>query len=71
VLSGGEASEVAGSRVVLETPAAKGAPALTSVVLATTTSERDVTMSCQVPTRLYASYRGACNQLISTLTLTR
>jgi hypothetical protein len=70
-LPGGGTSEVAGSRFVLETDPANGTPALTSVVLATTTNERDVTMRCQVPKRLASSYRGVCNQLVSTLTLTR
>jgi hypothetical protein len=56
---------------VRETDATGEAPAQTSVGLTTTTSERDVTMLCQVPTRLYPSYRGACNQFLSTLTLTR
>jgi hypothetical protein len=67
----GETFEVAGSRIVIETDATNGAPALTSVALATTTPDRDVTMQCQVPTRLYARWRGACNQFLSTLTLTR
>ena len=71
ILPGGNTSEVAGSRFVTETEASDGQPALTSVVLLTTTSERDVTMRCQVPARLYSSYRGACNQLLSSLTLTR
>ena len=70
ILPGGNTSEVAGSRFVTETEASDGQPALTSVVLLTTTSERD-TMRCQVPARLYSSYRGACNQLLSSLTLTR
>ena len=67
----GQTTEVAGSRFVKETDATSEAPALTSVGLTTTTSERDVTLFCQVPTRLYPSYRGACNQFLSTLTLTR
>jgi hypothetical protein len=66
----GETSQLAGSRFITETSAANGEPAMTSVVLVTTTRERDVTMQCQVPTVLYSRYRGACNQLISTLTLT-
>jgi len=70
-LPGGQTTEVAGSRFVKETDATSEAPALTSVGLTTTTSERDVTMFCQVPTRLHPSYRGACNQFLSTLTLTR
>lgn len=67
----GETTETAGSRFVLERDPVEGVPAVTSVVLATTTSERDVTMLCNVPSRLYERYRGACNQFISTLTLTR
>jgi hypothetical protein len=67
----GETFEVAGTRLVMESDATDGAPALTSVALATTTRERDVTMQCQVPTRLYPRWRGACNQFLSTLTLTR
>ena len=70
-LPGGETTETAGSRFVLERDLVEGAPAVTSVVLATTTSERDVTMRCNVPTRLYERWRGACNQFLSTLTLTR
>jgi hypothetical protein len=70
-LPGGETTEVAGSRFVRTTDPTSEEPALTSVGLTTTTSDRDVTMLCQVPTRLYSSYRGACNQFISTLTLTR
>jgi hypothetical protein len=69
--SGGETFEVAGSRIVMETDATDEAPALTSVALATTTPDRDVTMQCQVPTRRYPRWRGACNQFLSTLTLTR
>jgi hypothetical protein len=70
-LPGGRSTEVGGSRFVKETDATSEAPALTSVGLTTRTSERDVTMLCQVPTCLYPSYRGACNQFLSTLTLTR
>jgi hypothetical protein len=67
----GETYEVAGSRLVMETDATDEAPALTSVALVATTPDRDVTMECQVPTRLYPRWRGACNQFLSTLTLTR
>jgi hypothetical protein len=67
----GETFEVAGSRLVMETDAKEGTPALTSVALVATTPDRDVTMECQVPTRLYPRWRGACNQFLSTLTLTR
>ena len=66
----GETHELAGSRFVMESDGMNGESALTSVVLLTTTRERDVTMRCQVPTELFSRYRGACNQLISTLTLT-
>jgi hypothetical protein len=31
----------------------------------------NVTMQCPVPTPLYQRWRGACNQFLSTLTLTR
>jgi hypothetical protein len=68
---GGETTEIAGSRFVMETDAREGAPALTTVALVTTTPERDVEMQCTVPTSDYASWRGACNQFLSTLTLTR
>jgi hypothetical protein len=70
-LSEGQTTEVAGSRFVREADATGEVPAVTSVGLTTTTPERDVTMLCQVPTRIYSSYRGACNQFLSTLTLTR
>jgi hypothetical protein len=70
-LPGGGTSEVAGSRLVIEREPREGVPAVTSVALATTTSDRDVTMFCNVPTHLYPSYRGVCNQLLSMLTLTR
>jgi hypothetical protein len=79
----GETFEVAGSRLVMETDAgrpragtfppdaADEAPALTTVALVATTPDRDLTMECQVPTRIYPRWRGACNQFLSTLTLTR
>lgn len=67
----GGTSELAGSRFVIERDAGEEAPAVTAVGLVTTTMDRDVTMLCNVPTRLYPRYRGACNQLLSTLTLTR
>jgi hypothetical protein len=70
-LSGGETTEMAGNRFVMQTDATGEAPSLTTVALVTTTAERDVEMLCTVPTRLSARWRGACNQLISTLTLTR
>jgi hypothetical protein len=70
-LPGGDTTETAGYRFVMEKQAGGGAPALTTLALTTTTSERDVTVLCNVPTRLSSSWRGACNQLISTLTLTR
>lgn len=71
ILPGGETTEMAGSRFVIVRPPVEGVPEVTSVVLATTTNERDVTMLCSVPTRLYERYRGACNQFLATLTLTR
>jgi len=55
----------------MEADPTDAAPALTYVALIVTTRERDVTMECQVPTRLYRRWRGACNQFLSTLTLTR
>jgi hypothetical protein len=70
-LRDGGTTELAGSRVVIERDAGEARPAQTSVALVTTTPERDVTMLCNVPTSLYSTYRGACNQLLSTLTLTR
>ncbi len=70
-LPGGDTTEVAGSRFVMATEAVQGSPATTTVALATTTRERDVEMLCTVPTRLFARWRGACNQLIGALTLTR
>jgi hypothetical protein len=70
-LPGGDATETAGYRFVMQKPGVDGAPAVTTVAITTTTSERDVTMLCKVPTGLSSSWRGACNQLISTLTLTR
>jgi hypothetical protein len=70
-LRDGGTTELAGSRVVIERDADEARPAQTSVALVTTTPERDVTMLCNVPTSLYSTYRGACNQLLSTLTLTR
>lgn len=71
LLPGGESSEVAGSRFVMETDADEGMPPLTTVALVTTTLERDVEMLCTVPTQLDSAWRGACNQLLSTLILTR
>jgi hypothetical protein len=71
ILPGGDTTETAGSRFVMERDPVEGVPAVTSVALATTTSERDVTMLCSVPTRLYEQWRGACNQFLATLTLTR
>jgi hypothetical protein len=65
---GGDTGEVAGSRFVMATP---GAPAVTTVALVTTTPERDVEMLCKVPSPIAARWRGACNELLSTLTLTR
>jgi hypothetical protein len=70
-LPGGDTTETAGYRLVFQRDGAEGAPAVTTVALAATTSERDVTMLCNVPTRVSSRWRGACNQLISTLTLTR
>ena len=70
-LPGGDTTEVAGRRFVMVRPPLEGVPEVTSVALTTTTNERDVTMLCNVPTRLYEGYRGACNQFLSTLTLTR
>jgi hypothetical protein len=70
-LRDGGTTELAGSRVVIERDAGEARPAQTSVALVTTTPDRDVTMLCNVPTSLYSTYRGACNQLLSTLTLTR
>lgn len=70
-LPGGDTTEMAGMRFVMETDAGEETPAVTTVALATTTRERDVEMLCQVPTSLYPRWRGACNQFLSTLTLTR
>jgi hypothetical protein len=70
-LSGGETTEMAGYRFVMETDAAEGVPALTTVALVTTTRERDVEMLCKVPTGLAPRWRGACNQFLASLTLTR
>jgi hypothetical protein len=70
-LRDGGTTELAGSRVVIERDAGEARPAQTSVALVTTTPDRDVTMLCNVPTSLYSTYSGACNQLLSTLTLTR
>ena len=70
-LPSGETFEMAGSRFVLETDASDGVPPLTTVALVTTTAERDVEMLCRVPTRIYEAWRGACNQFLATLTLTR
>ena len=70
-LPGGDTTETAGYRFVMEKEGGQGVPAVTTVALTTTTNERDVTMLCNVPTQLAPRWRGACNQLISTLTLTR
>jgi hypothetical protein len=66
-LAGGETTEMAGLRFVME----RVTPAVTTLALVTTTRERDVEMQCNVPTRVYPSWRGACNQFLSSLTLTR
>lgn len=65
---GGDTGEVAGSRFVMASP---GAPPVTTVALVTTTPERDVEMLCKAPSRIASRWRGACNELLSTLTLTR
>lgn len=43
----------------------------TSVVLLTTSGDRDVTIRCEAPTERYSAYVGASNRLLSTLRLTR
>jgi hypothetical protein len=70
-LPGGDTTEASGLRFVMATDALGESPGTTTVALATTTRERDVELLCTVPTRLFARWRGACNQLLSGLTLTR
>jgi hypothetical protein len=71
ILPDGQTAEVAGRRFVMETDGSEGRPGFTTVALVTTTGDRDVQMTCRVPTELYQRWEGACNQLLSGLTLTR
>jgi hypothetical protein len=71
ILSDGGTSEVAGRRFVTQADGSEDFPATTTVALVTTTEDRDVEMMCRVPTELYPRWEGACNQLLSGLTLTR
>ncbi len=68
-LSKGTSTEIAASRLVTREPAGNGAPPVTTVVLLVTPEGRDVTMECQAPTAIYASWVGACNQMIASLTV--
>jgi hypothetical protein len=69
VLGERSSTEVFGARMVVSVPGEAGFPDVTQVVLLTTADGRDVTMVCSTPTELYDQYEGACNQLISSLTL--
>ena len=62
-------TEIAASRLVTREPGGDGLPPVTTVVLLVTPEGRDVTMDCQAPTEIYASWAGACNQMIASLTI--
>jgi hypothetical protein len=68
-LPSGASTEIAASRLVTREPGVDGLPPVTSVVLLVTPEGRDVTMECQAPTEIYASWAGACNQMIASLSI--
>jgi hypothetical protein len=68
-LSEKTSTEIAGSRLVTSEPGGAALPPVTTVVLLVTPEGRDVTMECQAPTEIYASWAGACNQMIASLTI--
>jgi hypothetical protein len=69
VLSRKSSTELAASRLVTRERGGDGVPPVTTVVLLATPEGRDVTMECQAPTEIYASWAGACNQMIASLTI--
>jgi hypothetical protein len=65
----GRNSELPGIRVVVQELATEGEPEVVTVSLLTTAEGRNVTASCQVPAELADHWRGACNEIIGSLTV--
>jgi hypothetical protein len=71
MLSSDSSTEVPGSRILVSTPRGPRTPAVKSAVLLATPLGRDVTMECHMPAQQIRLYQGACNQMLSTLTVLR
>jgi hypothetical protein len=67
----GPGEELPAQRLVYRARDADTGRAVTAVQLLTSQGGRDVTIICQVPTREYKAYAGACNQLVATLQIER
>jgi hypothetical protein len=67
----GPGDELPAQRLLYRTRDADTGRAVTAVRILTSQGGRDVTIICQVPTREYKAYAGACNQLVATLRIER